>query len=267
MPLQMKKIYLCGLVLILLAAAVISFVTGNRESAIVIIAVLIFNAALGTWQHFKAEKSLASLKAMSAPTAKVYRGGVTTIIPAEDVVLGDLVVLEAGDIVPADGIIKENYSLKTDESALTGESIPYENLVGDKVYAGTLVIYGRAEVFITGTGMNTEIGKMAKLMNETKQRKTPLQKSLDDFSKKLAVIIMVLSVIVFGLCVFRNNMGVINSLLFAIALAVAAIPEALSSIVKIVLALGTQKMAKENAVIKDLNAVESLGCVSVICSD
>ena len=255
------------LVAILLAAAVISSVTGNSESTVVIIAVLILNAALGTWQHFKAEKSLASLKAMSAPSAKVYRDGAVTVIPAEEIVPGDYVLVEAGDIIPADGVIKENYSLKADESMLTGESLPAELCKGDKVYAGTLVTYGRAEVLVLETGMNTEMGKMAKLMNETKQRKTPLQKSLDDFSKKLAVIISALSVIVFILCVIRNGMNVVDSLLFAIALAVAAIPEALSSIVKIVLALGTQKMAKEHAIIKDLNAVESLGCVSVICSD
>lgn len=255
------------LVAILIAAAVISSVTGNSESAIVIIAVLMLNAVLGTWQHFKAEKSLASLKAMSAPISKVYRDGEVKQIPSEEIVFGDVVVVEAGDLIPADGIILEGHSLKVNESILTGESLPVDKEKESEVYFGSLVTYGRAEIGILKTGMETEMGKIAELMNKTKQRKTPLQKSLDDFSKKLAVIIIVLSVIVFGLCVIRNDMGVIDALLFAIALAVAAIPEALSSIVKIVLALGTQKMAKQNAIIKDLNAVESLGCVSVICSD
>lgn len=255
------------LVAILIAAAVISSTTGNSESTIVIIAVLMLNAVLGTWQHFKAEKSLASLKAMSAPISKVYRDGEIKLIPSEEIVFGDVVVVEAGDLIPADGIILQGHSLKVNESILTGESLPVDKEKESEVYSGSLVTYGRAEIEILKTGMETEMGKIAELMNKTKQRKTPLQKSLDDFSKKLALIIIVLSVIVFGLCVIRNDMGVIDALLFAIALAVAAIPEALSSIVKIVLALGTQKMAKQNAIIKDLNAVESLGCVSVICSD
>ena len=255
------------LVAILIAAAVISFATGNSESTIVIVAVLMLNALLGTWQHFKAEKSLASLKAMSAPISKVYRDGEIKLIPSEEIVFGDVVVVEAGDLIPADGIVIEGHSLKVNESILTGESLPVDKEKESKVYSGSLVTYGRAEIGILKTGMETEMGKIAELMNKTKQRKTPLQKSLDDFSKKLAVIIIIFSVIVFGLCVIRNDMGVIDALLFAIALAVAAIPEALSSIVKIVLALGTQKMAKQNAIIKDLNAVESLGCVSVICSD
>lgn len=255
------------LVAILIAAAVISSATGNSESTIVIIAVLMLNAVLGTWQHFKAEKSLASLKAMSAPISKVYRDGEIKLIPSEEIVFGDVVVVEAGDLIPADGLVLEGHSLKVNESILTGESLPVDKEKESEVYSGSLVTYGRAEIGILKTGMETEMGKIAELMNKTKQRKTPLQKSLDDFSKKLAVIIIILSVIVFGLCVIRNDMGVVDALLFAIALAVAAIPEALSSIVKIVLALGTQKMAKQNAIIKDLNAVESLGCVSVICSD
>ena len=267
------------LVVILLVAAVISAVSGNLESTIVIFAVLILNAILGTVQHFKAEKSLESLKAMSSPTAKVLRDGKRAMIPSAQIVPGDIVELEAGDMVVADGRILENFSLKVNESSLTGESegvektadvIPGDEVaLGDRknmVFSGSLVTYGRAQVVVTGTGMNTELGKVAALMNQTQQRKTPLQQSLDDFSKKLAIVIMAICVLVFGLSLYRE-MPILDSLMFAVALAVAAIPEALSSIVTIVLALGTQKMAKENAIIKDLKAVESLGAVSVICSD
>ena len=267
------------LVVILLIAALISAVSGNAESTIVIFAVLILNAILGTVQHFKAEKSLESLKAMSSPTAKVLRDGARTMVPSAQIVPGDIVELEAGDMVVADGRILENFSLKVNESSLTGESegvektaevIPGEEVaLGDRknmVFSGSLVTYGRAEVLVTGTGMDTELGKVAALMNQTQQRKTPLQQSLDDFSKKLAAVILVICALVFGLSLYRE-MPILDSLMFAVALAVAAIPEALSSIVTIVLALGTQKMARENAIMKDLKAVESLGAVSVICSD
>ena len=268
------------LVIILIVAAIISAVSSNVESTIVIFAVLILNAVLGTVQYFKAEKSLESLKAMSSPTTKVLRDGKRMEISSVEVVPGDIVLLEAGDMVVADGRILENFSLKVNESSLTGESEGVDKMVepidadqvalGDQknmVFSGSLVTYGRATVLVTGTGMNTELGKIAALMNQTQQRKTPLQQSLDAFSAKLAVIIIIISALVFALSVFRTGMGVLDSLMFAVALAVAAIPEALSSIVTIVLAMGTQKMAKQNAIIKDLKAVESLGCVSVICSD
>ena len=267
------------LVVILIVAAIISMLSGQGESTIVIFAVLILNAILGTVQYFKAEKSLESLKAMSSPTAKVLRGGAKVEVPSKEVVPGDIVFLEAGGLVVADGRVIESFSLKVNESSLTGESegvekteevIPGEKVaLGDQknmVFSGSLVTYGRATVVVTGTGMHTEIGKIASLMNQTQQRKTPLQQSLDDFSKKLAVIILAICVVVFGLSLYRE-MPILDSLMFAVALAVAAIPEALSSIVTIVLAMGTQKMAKENAIIKDLKAVESLGSVSVICSD
>ncbi|OUN09875.1 cation-translocating P-type ATPase [Flavonifractor sp. An9] len=268
------------LVIILIIAAIISAVSENVESTIVIFAVLILNAILGTVQYLKAEKSLESLKAMSSPTAKVLRGGVRVEIPSADVVPGDIVLLEAGDMVVADGRVLENFSLKVNESSLTGESEGVDKTadvieadqvaLGDQknmVFSGSLVTYGRATVLVTGTGMNTELGKIAALMNQTQQRKTPLQQSLDNFSAKLAIVIMAICVVVFALSIFRTGMGVLDSLMFAVALAVAAIPEALSSIVTIVLAMGTQKMAKQNAIIKDLKAVESLGSVSVICSD
>ena len=268
------------LVVILIVAALISAASENVESTIVIFAVLILNAILGTVQYLKAEKSLESLKAMSSPTAKVLRGGVRVEIPSADVVPGDIVLLEAGDMVVADGRVLENFALKVNESSLTGESEGVEKTadvitggqvaLGDQksmVFSGSLVTYGRATVLVTATGMNTELGKIAALMNQTQQRKTPLQQSLDSFSAKLAIVIMAICAVVFALSVFRTGMGVLDSLMFAVALAVAAIPEALSSIVTIVLAMGTQKMAKQNAIMKDLKAVESLGCVSVICSD
>lgn len=271
------------LVIILIIAAIISMFSGNIESTIVIFAVIILNAILGTVQHIKAEKSLDSLKSLSSPNAKVIRDGQKIEIPSKNVVEGDIIVLEAGDLVVADGRIINNYSLQVNESSLTGESTNVDKNDGDisgevpladrtnMVYSGSLVTYGRAIVAVTGTGMNTEIGKIASLMNSAKEKKTPLQQSLDKFSSRLAFIILVISAVVFGLNLLQapaiNYDAILNSLMFAVALAVAAIPEALGSIVTIVQAMGTQKMAKENAVIKDLKAVESLGCVSVICSD
>ncbi len=267
------------LVLILIAAAIISALTGGIEGTIVIILVLILNAILGTVQHFKAEKSLESLKAMSAPNARVIRDGEKIEVSAIHLVPGDILLLEAGDVAAADGRILENHSLQVSESALTGESenvnksadlIETEELaLGDRlnmVFSGSLISYGRAVVLITGTGMDTEIGKIANLMASAQEKATPLQRSLDDFSKKLSFVILVICVLVFGLGVWRGQ-PLAEALMFAVALAVAAIPEALSSIVTIGLAIGTQKMAKENAIIKNLRAVESLGCVSVICSD
>ena len=266
------------LVVILIIAAIISMFSGNAESTIVILLVLIMNAVLGTVQHVKAQRSLESLKQLSAPNAKVIRNGVKQEIPSKEIVPGDIVMLEAGDMIVADGRILHNYSLQVNESSLTGESTNVEKTdtviegkaaLADRVnmvYSGSLVTYGRAQVLVTGTGMKTELGKIAGLMNAAKERKTPLQESLDKFSGRLAMLIMIICAVVFGLCIYRE-MTILDSLLFAVALAVAAIPEALGSIVTIVQAFGTQKMAKENAIIKDLKAVESLGCVSVICSD
>lgn len=267
------------LVIILIIAGIVSMFAKNVESTIVIFAVIILNAILGTIQHVKAEQSLNSLKALSAPNAKVMRDGVKLEIPSSEVVPGDILILEAGDLVCADGRIIENYSLQVNESALTGESESVTKIsdlidkdevaLGDQknmVFSSSLVTYGRALVVVTATGMNTELGKIATLMEQTQEKKTPLQITLDDFSKKLAIIILVICAIVFGLSIYRK-MPIIESLMFAVALAVAAIPEALSSIVTIVLAIGTQKMAKENAIIKSLKAVEGLGSVSIICSD
>ncbi|MEY8337721.1 cation-translocating P-type ATPase [Lachnospiraceae bacterium 62-35] len=267
------------LVLILIAAAVISMMSGNVESTVVIFAVIILNAILGTVQHEKAEKSLDSLKALSSPSARVMRDGKKVEIDSRKIVPGDILVLEAGDLVVADGRILENYSLQANESSLTGESDHVEKRIEaikgnqvaladrkNMVFSSSLITGGRGIVLVTETGMNTEIGKIASLMNETREKKTPLQVSLDQFSSRLAMVIMAISGLVFVLSIYRK-MPVLDSLMFAVALAVAAIPEALSSIVTIVQAMGTQKMAREHAIIKDLKAVESLGCVSVICSD
>lgn len=266
------------LVIILLVAAGISLLSGNTESTLVILPVLVLNAVLGTIQHVKAQKSLDSLKQLTAPNAKVLRDGRIQEIQSRAIVPGDYLILEAGDLIVADGRIIHNFSLQVNESSLTGESESVEKtqetLEGDialgerknMVYSGSLVTYGRAEVLVTATGMNTEIGRIAGLMNDVKERKTPLQISMDNFSKQLAVFVILTSIFVLMLCIYRG-MYILDSLMFAVALAVAAIPEALGSIVTIVQALGTQKMAKENAIIKELKAVESLGCVSVICSD
>ena len=267
------------LVVILIIAAIISAITGNLESTLVIIAVITMNSILGTVQYVKAEQSLDSLKALSAPSAKVIRDGIKIEIPSKDVVPGDILMLEAGDLVVADGRILENFSLKVNESSLTGESESVDKFsevinseevaLGDQknmVFSSSLVTYGRATVLVTNTGMNTELGKIATLMESTQEKSTPLQVSLDDFSKKLAFGIMGICALVFALSIYRGT-SILDSLMFAVALAVAAIPEALSSIVTIVLAIGTQSMAKEHAIIKKLKAVEGLGCVSVICSD
>ena len=266
------------MVIILIVAAVISAFTGNLESTAVIIVVLILNAILGTVQHVKAEKSLEALKSLSAPAAKVLRDGKKQEIAAKDVVPGDILLLEAGDLVTADGRILDNFSLQVNESSLTGESTNIDKLdttfekevpLADRVnmvYSSSLVTYGRANVLVTATGMETEIGKIATLMNETKERRTPLQVSLDQFSSRLATAILIFCALILGLQMWRGQ-PLLDALLFAVALAVAAIPEALSSIVTIVQAMGTQKMAKEHAIIKNLAAVESLGSVSVICSD
>lgn len=266
------------LVIILLVSAVISMVAGNAESTIVILAVILLNAILGTVQYVKAQKSLDALKELSAPKAKVLRDGVKKEVASKDIVPGDVILLEAGDMVVADGRILENYSLQVNESSLTGESTNVEKsqedilrdcALGDRrnmVFSGSLVTYGRAKVLVTATGMDTEVGKIAALLNDTKEKKTPLQVSLDDFSKKLSIAIIMTSVVVFLLRIMQKQ-PVLDSLMFAVALAVAAIPEALGSIVTIVQAMGTWKMAGDNAIIKDLKAVESLGSVSVICSD
>ena len=267
------------LVVILLIAATISFFMGDIENLIVISVVIVLNAILGTTQYLKAQKSLSELKSLIAPITRVKRCEKIIEIPSEDLVPGDIILLEAGDIVAADGRIVSNYSLKVNESALTGEAeginkesrvIEEETIaLGDRknmVFAGSMVTYGRAEVVVTTIGMQTETGKIAGLMNKTELGQTPLQVSIDAFSKKLAILILFICTIIFLLSLYRKT-PFIEALVLAVALAVAAIPEALSSIVTIVLAMGTQKLANEKAIIKELKAAESLGSVSIICSD
>ena len=267
------------LVGILIVAGIISIITDNVESTLVIFIVILLNAILGTVQYFKAEQSLEALKSLTAAKCKVIRDGIKQEILSKDIVPGDILFLEAGDLIAADGRRIENHSLQVNESSLTGESLAVEKnaevLSDDEiplsdrknmVFGGTLVTYGRAIAVVTSTGMNSELGKIANLMENTQAKETPLQKTLDKFSGKLAIIIIAICIIVFVLEIYRDE-SILNALMFAVALAVAAIPEALSSIVTIVLALGTEKMAKENAIIKDLKAVEGLGAVSVICSD
>lgn len=266
------------LVIILIGAALISMVTDNLESTVVIFAVITLNAVLGTVQHEKARKSLESLRSLSSPSAVVMRDGAKLQIPSAEVVPGDILFLESGDMAVADGRILESVSLQVNESSLTGEpeavqkqdrELLRERPLADRcnmVYSGSLITGGRGMVAVTGTGMDTEIGRIASMMSGAEEKKTPLQVSLDQFSSRLAAAIMVICLVVFVLSMYRG-MAMLDSLMFAVALAVAAIPEALGSIVTIVQAMGTQKMAREQAIIKDLKAVESLGCVSVICTD
>lgn len=267
------------LVIILIIASIISIISGNVESAVVILVVIIINAILGTVQHLKAEESISSLKNLSAPKSKVLRDGEKVEVLSKYLVPGDIVFVEAGDVVPADGRVIESFSLLINESSLTGESEGVEKIssvidkdelaLGDQknmVFSGSLVSYGRGVILVTTTGMKTELGKIASLLEATKEKQTPLQVSLDNFGKKLSIGIIILCILVFGINIL-HGVKLLDSLMFAVALAVAAIPEALSSIVTIVLAIGTQKLSKENAIIKNLKSVESLGCVSVICSD
>lgn len=266
------------LVIVLICAAIISGFLKDIESMIVILVVITMNAILGTVQTIKAESSLDSLKKMSSPMAKVLRGGEVIEISSREVTVGDEVYLEAGDAICADGRLLESASLKVDESALTGESLGVDKTVdviegevplGDRknmVYSGSFVAYGRGSFLVTDIGMNTEVGKIATLLKSASDKKTPLQVNLDNFGKRLSIIIMIFCAFVFGVNVIRGN-NITDAFLFAVALAVAAIPEALSSIVTIVLSFGTQKMAKEGAIIRKLQAVEGLGSVSIICSD
>ena len=267
------------LVIILIIAAVASGFMGDVESAAVILIVITMNAILGTVQTIKAEQSLASLKKLSGPEAKVLRDGAVVQIPSAEVTVGDIVMLEAGDYIPADGRLLECASMKVDESALTGESLGVEKTttiikeenvpLGDRVnmvYSGSFVTYGRGSFLVTEIGMETEVGKIAGLLKNTSEKRTPLQVNLDQFGQKLSILILVFCGILFGISILRgDNIG--DAFLFAVALAVAAIPEALSSIVTIVLSFGTQKMAKEHAIIRKLQAVEGLGSVSIVCSD
>ncbi|WP_411349878.1 cation-translocating P-type ATPase [Paenibacillus sp. WLX2291] len=276
------------MVIVLLIASIVQIVLGHVVEAGIIIFVLILNAIISVVQTRKAESSIEALRQMSTPEAKVIRDGHKQSLPARELARGDIILLDAGDYVPADARLLESGSLKVDEGMLTGESeavekhirtIDSESPIGDRknmVFSGALVVYGRGTAVITGTGQQTEIGKIAGLIESAESKQTPLQRKLESFSKKLGVFILLLCILIFGVEAARIWLGnetvdttaaILDALMFAVAVAVAAIPEALSSIVTIVLSVGTNKMAKQHAIIRRLPAVESLGSTSVICTD
>ncbi|NQX48586.1 cation-translocating P-type ATPase [Paenibacillus tritici] len=276
------------MVVVLLIAATVQIVMGHLMESIIIFVVLILNAIISVVQTRKAESSLDALRKMSAPEAKVIRDGALRSIPARELVRGDIVFLEAGDYVPADGRIIESGSLRIDEGMLTGESeavdkhiepIAEEAPLGDRrnmAFSGSLVVYGRGTLVITGTALGTELGKIAGLIESAEAKQTPLQRKLESFGKKLGIAVLLLSVLIFSIQAARvwlsndavdTTEAILNALMFAVAVAVAAIPEALSSIVTIVLSVGTNKMARQHAIIRKLPAVEALGSTSVICTD
>lgn len=267
------------LVLILIVAAVLSFIVGERVDAVVIIAILVVNAFLGLYQEGRAEKSLEALQKMSAPTAKVIRDGNQIEIASDSVVPGDIVVLETGDIIPADLRLIESSNLKIDESSLTGESVPAEKdakitfdeevSLGDRInlaFSGSIVSYGRGKGVVTGTGHETEIGKIATMIQSYDNEQTPLQKKLNQLGKVLGIIVLVVCGLVFALGALQGR-DLLTMFMTAISLAVAAVPEGLTAIVTIVLAIGMNRMVERNAIVKKLLSVETLGTVTYICSD
>lgn len=280
------------MIIILLVAAAISGVLAVVENesfadVIIILAVVLINAILGVYQESKAEKAIEALQEMSAATSRVIRDGKVVIVKSEDLVVGDIVLLEAGDAVPADGRLIENASLKIEEAALTGESVPVTKFIdiinleenqkdvslGDRknmVYMGSVVVYGRGKAVITATGMNTEMGKIADALTKAEAGQTPLQIKLSQLSKILTWLVLGICVVIFGVQLIRNGFGfdtVLHSFMVAVSLAVAAIPEGLAAVVTVVLSIGVTNMSKRNAIIRKLTAVETLGCAQIICSD
>jgi Ca2+-transporting ATPase len=285
------------MIYVLLGAAIISFVTGLIEhgkpepDAFIILGIIILNAVIGVIQEAKADKALESIKALSNPHAKVLRDGVQIIVNVKELVVGDIVVLDAGDYVPADLRLLESVSLKIDEATLTGESVPVEKNVkeikkeevplGDRInlaFMGTVVTYGRGTGVVIRTGMGTEIGSIAKMLSETENEQTPLQKSIDKLGKMLAIICLIICAAIFLISILEEGISTnwqglksselwIKTLLTAVALAVAAIPEGLPAIITVVLALGMQRLVKHRAIMKTLPAAETLGSTSIICSD
>lgn len=284
------------MIIILIAAAVISAITSVLQKefpsdVIIIMFVVIVNAILGVYQESKAEKAIEALQKMAAATTKVLRDGKVCEIPSEDLTVGDVVLLEAGDAVPADGRIFESASLKIEESALTGESVPVNKFIkaiglegqkdvplGDRknmMYMGSTVVYGRGKAVITSIGMDTEMGKIAGALSSAKDEQTPLQKKLGQLSKILSFIVLGICVFMFAFDIVRalvtgtemNLDFLLGSFMLAVSLAVAAIPEGLAAVVTVVLSIGVTNMSKKNAIIRKLTAVETLGCAQIICSD
>lgn len=283
------------MIIILIVAAVISGITAYYEGesftdVIIIMAVVIINAVLGVVQESKAEAAIAALQEIAAATSKVMRDGKQVTLRSEELVPGDIVILEAGDSVPADGRIIECASMKIEEAALTGESVPVNkivqilNLEGEKdvplgdrknmMYMGSTVVYGRGKAVITGTGMNTEMGKIATALSEAKDEETPLQIKLNQLSKILTVLVVGICAVIFAVGLIRANTSggitgetILSTFMVAVSLAVAAIPEGLAAVVTIVLSIGVTNMSKRNAIIRKLTAVETLGCTQIICSD
>lgn len=267
------------MIIILIIAALISMSLGEWIEGGIILAIVVLNAILGTYQENKAGKALAALKQMSSPKAKVIRGGQNMEVDSPKLVPGDIVILETGDYVPADLYLLESVNLKIDEAALTGESVPVEKdsyvdveegvPLGDRfnmAYMSTIVTYGRGKGVVVGTGMATEIGHIANMLNEAKEEKTPLQKNLEGFGKILGIICVAVGVVIFGLGLWQK-IPPLEIFMTAVALAVAAIPEGLPAVVTVVLAMGMTRMVKRNAIMKQLSAAETLGSTSVICSD
>ncbi|MBG9979080.1 cation-translocating P-type ATPase [Ruoffia tabacinasalis] len=275
------------LVIVLLIVAIVQIVLGEAVESLIIFAVLIINSILSVVQTKKAEDSLESLRQMATPTTTVIRNGRPQNVEARELVKGDIVILEAGDNIPADGRLIEAESLQVVEGSLTGESVASDKFTdaleedtpladrSNMTYSGTLVTYGRAKMVVTAIGEDTEMGKVAQLIQSAEAKQTPLQRKLEDFSKKLGIGILLLSILIFGIQAIRIFLGnpqdytvpLVNAFMFAVAVAVAAIPEALQSIVTIVLSVGTKEMAKQHAIIRQLPAVETLGSTSVICTD
>ena len=281
------------MIIILLVAALISGVLAAYEGesftdVIIILAVVLFNAILGVYQESKAEKAIEALQEMAAATSKVMRDGKLVHVKSEDLVVGDIVILEAGDAVPADGRLIENASLKIEEAALTGESVPVNKFIdiinlkegtkevplGDRanmVYMGSTVVYGRGVAVITATGMDTEMGKIADALVQAEEGQTPLQRKLSQLSKMLTWLVLGICVLIFGVQLIRagglNFDVIMDSFMVAVSLAVAAIPEGLAAVVTVVLSMGVSNMSKKNAIIRKLTAVETLGCAQIICSD